>query len=79
MLVTTGSFGLVYVLGTAAALKLLPPGWAHRAALVALVAVIGLLVLTGMYMVWALALAAAALGYDAYANRTRRELPVSPG
>ena len=45
----------------------------------ALLAVIGLLVLTGVYMVWALALAAAALGYDAYANRTRRELPVPPG
>ncbi|HZB50952.1 MAG TPA: amino acid permease [Mycobacteriales bacterium] len=80
VLVTTGAFSLVYAVGTASALRLLPRRtWAHRAALVALVAVIGLLVLTGVYMVWALALAAAALGYDAYANRTRRELLVPPG
>ena len=39
----------------------------------------GLLVLTGVYLVWALALSAAALAYDAYANRTRRELPVATG
>ena len=73
VLVTTGSFSLVYVLGCAAAVRLLPRGtWAHRCAVVALVAVTGLLVLTGVYVVWALAVAAAALAYDAYANRGRR-------
>jgi amino acid efflux transporter len=73
VLLTTGAFSLVYAVGTASALRLLPRGtWAHRAALGALVAVVGLLVLTGVYLVWALALAGAALAYDAYANRTRR-------
>ena len=80
VLVTTGAFSLVYAVGTASALRLLPRGtWAHRAALGALLAVVGLLVLTGMYVIWALALAAAALAYDAYANRTRRKVPVSTG
>ena len=80
VLVTTGAFSLVYTVGTASALRLLPRGtWAHRAALGALLAVVGLLVLTGMYVIWALALAAAALAYDAFANRTRRKLPVSTG
>ena len=80
VLVTTGAFSLVYTVGTASALRLLPRGtWAHRAALGALLAVVGLLVLTGMYVIWAVALAAAALAYDAYANRTRRKLPVSTG
>ena len=73
VLVTTGSFSLVYVLGCAAAVRLLPRGtWARRSAVVALVATTGLLVLTGVYVVWALAVAAAALAYDAYANRGRR-------
>ena len=80
VLVTTGAFSLVYAVGTASALRLLPRGtWAHRAALGALLAVVGLLVLTGVYVIWALALAAAALAYDAYANPTRRKLPVSTG
>ena len=80
VLVTTGAFSLVYAVGTASALRLLPRGtWAHRAALGALLAVVGLLALTGIYVIWALALAAAALAYDAYANRTRRKLPVSTG
>ena len=73
---TTGAFSLVYLVGTASALRLLPRRtWAHRAALIALLAVVALLVLTGAYMVWALALAAAALAYDAYANRPAREQP----
>jgi amino acid efflux transporter len=74
VLVTTGSFSLVYVVGCAAAVRLLPHAtWARRAAVVALVAVTGLLVLTGVYVVWALAVAAAALAYDAYANRDGRD------
>jgi amino acid efflux transporter len=80
VLLTTGAFSLVYAVGTASALRLLPGRtWAHRAALGALVAVVGLLVLTGVYLVWALALSAAALAYDGYANRTRRKLPVATG
>src|SRR6185312_12968002 len=41
MLLVTGCFTLVYVLGTAAAVKLLPTGWARAAAGFALVAVTG--------------------------------------
>lgn len=80
VLVTTGSFSLVYVVGTAAAVRLLPRGtWAHRAAAVALLAVTVLLMLTGVYVVWALAVAAAALVYDAYARPAPGQPPARAG
>lgn len=64
VLMTTGSLVAIYVLGTAAALRLLPRGSAaHRCAAVAFVAVVGLLALTGWYLLWPLAIAACALGY----------------
>jgi amino acid efflux transporter len=64
VMLTTGCFVLVYALGTAAAIRLLPPGSrARRMAFVALVAVAALLAATGWYLVWPLVLAAAALGY----------------
>jgi amino acid efflux transporter len=64
-LITTGSFVLVYILGTAAAVRLLPRGtWARRAAVVALVAVTGLLFLCGWYALWTVLVAGAALLYD---------------
>ncbi len=64
MLLATGSFTLVYVLGTAAALKLLPRGgWARRGAGVALVSSLFLAVSIGAPMLWALGVAAAAAGY----------------
>ena len=64
MLLTTGSFILVYVLGMLAAVKLLPRGtWAWRGSIVALVAVIGLMALTGLYVLWALVIAGASLLY----------------
>lgn len=67
VLLTTGSFVLVYVLGMAAAVRLLPRRtWAHRGALVALCSVLVLLVMTGGYVLWALGIALAALGYDHY-------------
>ncbi|WP_281370723.1 APC family permease [Nocardioides stalactiti] len=47
LLVTNGTFALVYVVGTAAAVRLLPSGWARVAAVVSLVASAGLVVLTG--------------------------------
>jgi len=69
---TTGSFVLVYVLGTAAAVRLLPRrSWAWRAAVVALVCVVALFVLAGWYLVWTLAVAVAALLYDRYRSRRR--------
>ena len=67
VLLTTGSFVLVYVLGMAAAVRLLPRRtWAHRGAVVALGSVLVLLVMTGIYVLWALVIAVAALGYDHY-------------
>ncbi|MEW9531491.1 APC family permease [Microbispora sp. NPDC049125] len=72
LLLTTGSFVAVYALGVAAALKLLPArskGWA--AAVAALVAVVALLVMSGPYLLWPLAVAGAALLYLRI-NRGRR-------
>src|SRR5215475_2917417 len=72
VLLTTGSFVLVYVLGTAAALRLLPRGtWAHRAAVVAFLSAIALVVVTGLYMAWSLVVAAAALAYEWRSSRAR--------
>ncbi|MFI5933453.1 APC family permease [Actinoplanes sp. NPDC051494] len=64
MLLVTGCFTLVYILGTAAALRLLPRGWTRRGAGLALVAVCGLLVLTGRPALWSLAVAGAAVLYS---------------
>ena len=47
LLVTTGTFALVYVVGTAAAVRLLPGGWPRAAAVVSFIASVGLVVLTG--------------------------------
>lgn len=64
VLLTTGCFVAVYAVGTAAALRLLPRGSvAHRCALVSLGAVAALLVATGWYLVWPLAIVAASLLY----------------
>ena len=71
VLLTTGSLGLVYVLGTAAALRLLPPGsWSRRGAGLALGFTLALLATTGPYVLWTLAVASAALAY--VARRRRR-------
>jgi amino acid efflux transporter len=76
VLLTTGSFVLVYVLGTAAAVRLLPRrSWSRRAAIVALASVSALLVMTGVYVLWTLVIAAAAVLYE----RRRRTAAVSPG
>lgn len=64
VLLATGSFVLVYVLGTAAAIRLLPGGtWARRGAYVAFGGSVALLFTTGFYMLWTLAVAGAALLY----------------
>jgi amino acid efflux transporter len=71
MLLATGCFTLVYVLGTAAAVRLLPrstTGW--WLAVVALASVLGLLVVTGVHVLWALGLAAASLAYQRLARTT---------
>lgn len=72
VLLITGSFTLVYVLATAAAVRLLPRhSWARVAAVVSLVASAALLLLTGVHILWGIALAIAALGYE-YRSRTAR-------
>jgi amino acid efflux transporter len=63
MLLVTGCFTLVYVLGTAAALKLLPAGWSRRGAGVAFAAVLGLLMLNGAPALLGLGVAAGAVLY----------------
>lgn len=73
MLLATGCFTLVYVLGTAAAVRLLPR-WSGVwwTALVAFGSVLGLLALGGWHVAWALAVAAAAVGYTTVAGRRTR-------
>ncbi|EWT03281.1 amino acid permease [Intrasporangium oryzae NRRL B-24470] len=66
MLLATGCFTLVYVLGTAAAVRLLPrwsPSW--WLAVVAFASVTALLVVNGVHGLWALGLVAASLAYRA--------------
>ncbi|GIJ73122.1 APC family permease [Virgisporangium ochraceum] len=64
VLLTSGCFVLVYALGTAAAIRLLPRGSVtRRLAFVALVAVAALLAATGVYLVWPLLIAAVAVVY----------------
>src|SRR5689334_11723313 len=76
MLLATGCFTLVYVLGTAAAVRLLERGSrAWWTAVVALTSVLGLLVMNGWHVVWALGVAATAVAYQWWAGRraaTRR-------
>ncbi|WP_110945421.1 APC family permease [Streptomyces avicenniae] len=71
VLLTTGSFVTVYAVGVAAALRLLPRRTAgHRAAVVASGAVVLMVAMSGVYLLWPLAVATAALLYRA--RRVRR-------
>jgi amino acid efflux transporter len=67
LLMTTGAFALVYAVGTAAAVRLLPHGWTRRGAAVAFVATLGLLALTGTHL-----LGPAIIGLGAVAWTARR-------
>jgi amino acid efflux transporter len=70
MLLATGCFTLVYVLGTGAALRLLPRGTAGWwTALVAFVSVLALLVANGAHALWALGVVALSLAYQRAARR----------
>lgn len=70
MLLATGCFTLVYVLGTAAAVRLLPRATtARRLAAWALVSVLGLLVLNGVHVLWAVGVAALAVTYQWWRER----------
>jgi amino acid efflux transporter len=70
MLLVTGCFTLVYVLGTAAALRLLPAGWSRRGAGVAFAAVLGLLWLNGAPALLSLGIAAGAVLYQHLSTRS---------
>ena len=75
VLMTTGAFVVVYILGTAAALRLLERGsWGRRAALLALVFDILLLATTSVYLLWSVGVAAGALIY-LYMTRSARPRP----
>ncbi|HEY3682035.1 MAG TPA: amino acid permease [Streptosporangiaceae bacterium] len=74
--VTTACFAAVYVVGTAAGLRLLPRGGlAWWAALVALVAMAAVLALTGPHLLWPLAIGAAAIAYRRWTRRPRPSTP----
>ncbi|WIM98169.1 amino acid permease [Actinoplanes oblitus] len=72
-LLVTGCFTLVYVLGTAAALRLLPRGWSRVVAGVAFVAVCGLLFLNGWPALLSLVFAGGALIYQ-FSQQRRQAL-----
>jgi amino acid efflux transporter len=64
MLLVTGAFTLVYVVGTAAAIRLLPRGtWVWRGAIVAFASTLALLGLTGRYLLPQLVLAIGAIAW----------------
>lgn len=70
VLMTTGAFVVVYILGTAAALRLLEArSWGRRAAFLALVFDILLLATTGLYLLWSVGIAACAVVYLYLARR----------
>lgn len=79
-LLVTGCFTLVYVIGTAAAVRLLPGGFARVVAGVAFVAVVGLLWLNGWPALLSLAIAAGALAYHGVRARitARGSAPAGP-
>jgi amino acid efflux transporter len=72
LLLATSAFGIVYVLGTAAAVRLLPPGWARRGAVVAVFASVALTISIGLPMLWALGVSAVALAYMSLGERRSR-------
>jgi len=76
VLLTTGAFVIVYVLGSAAAVRLLPRGsWSRRAAVVALISSLALLATVGPALLWPLGVAALALIYLWLRGRRRARTP----
>ena len=65
LLMTTGAFALVYAVGTAAAMRLLPQGWVRRGAAVGFVATLGLLALTGAHLLGPALIGAGAVAWTA--------------
>jgi amino acid efflux transporter len=76
LLATTGAFALVYAVGTAAALRLLPRGtWVRRGAAVGLVATLGLLALTGTHLLGPALIGTGALAWTALHRAPRPAEP----
>ena len=73
MLLATSSFTLVYLVGSAAAVRLLPHGWARRGSYVATAASLALAVSIGWPMLWPAGISVAAALYLA-AQRRRSEI-----
>jgi len=72
MLLATGCFTVVYVMGTAAAVKLLPRfSLAWWTAMIAFVSVSVLLVVNGIHVLWAVGVAVASVVYQWRATRRR--------
>ncbi|MEP6631686.1 MAG: amino acid permease [Lapillicoccus sp.] len=72
VLIATGAFTVIYVVGTAAAIRLLPRGtWAWRGAVVSFVSVVILLLLNGTHALWTIVVALLAAAYEALASRRR--------
>lgn len=73
MMLVTGAFAIVYLAGTAAAVKLLPRHtWVWRGAIVAFVATIGLLAFSGQYLLPQLVVAIGAIVWTARQRRRAR-------
>jgi amino acid efflux transporter len=74
MLLVTGAFSLVYVVGTAAAIRLLPRGtWVRRGSMLAFASTLVLLGLTGRYLLPQLVFAAGALAWSMRVPRPTAE------
>ncbi|GAA1128887.1 amino acid permease [Nocardioides aquiterrae] len=76
MLLVTGAFAIVYLVGTAAAIRLLPRGtWVWRGSVVAFVSSLALLGLTGRYLLPQLIVGLAAV---VWLSRARAAAPAAP-
>ncbi|MFT4227935.1 APC family permease [Micropruina sp.] len=69
MLLATSSFTAVYLVGSAAAVRLLPPGWPRRGSFIATAASLALAVSIGWPMLWPAGVSAAAALYLAFRRR----------
>jgi amino acid efflux transporter len=77
LLMTTGAFALVYAVGTAAAVRLLPRGWVRRGAGVGFVATLGLLALTGTHLLGPALIGAGALAWTTF-HRAPKPIAQAP-
>jgi amino acid efflux transporter len=76
MLLVTGAFSIVYLVGTAAAIRLLPRGtWVWRASVVAFVSSVALLAVTGRYLLPQVVVGLAAV---VWLSRSRAAAPAAP-